>query len=114
MMGVTVPDLSAPVLKNTNAAIALTPKEAKLPKTSACIRCGTCTNVCPFGLAPAEILLAYKKKDTDLLKRLSVDTCMLCGCCSFICPANRPLVQTNSLSKQLIKDEKAKEAPNNG
>ena len=108
MMGVTVPDLDAPVLKNTNAVIALTPKESRLPKTTSCIRCGACTNACPFGLAPAEILLAYKKKDTDKLTALSVDTCMLCGCCSFTCPANRPLVQTNSLSKQLLREARAK------
>ncbi len=114
MMGITVSDLSAPILKNTNAVLALSPKEAKLPKTTACIRCGACTNACPFGLAPAEIQLAYKKKDADMLKKLSVDTCMLCGCCSFVCPANRPLVQTNMLSKQLLKDEKAKEISQNG
>lgn len=114
MMGITVPDLNAPILKNTNAVLALTPKEAKLPKTSACIRCGACTNTCPLGLAPAKILLAYKAKDIDMLKKLSVDTCMLCGCCSFTCPANRPLVQTNSLSKQLLREQKAKEAIKNG
>ena len=114
MMGVTVPNLNVPVLKNTNAVIALTPKEAKLPKSTACIRCGACTNVCPFGLAPAQILKAYDKKDTEMLKKLSVDTCMLCGCCSYSCPANRPLVQTNALSKQLLREEKAKEASQNG
>ncbi len=114
MMGVTVPDLSAPVLKTTNAVIALSAKEAKLPKTTACIRCGACTNACPFGLAAAEILLAYKKNDTEMLKKLSVDTCMLCGCCSFICPANRPLVQTNTLAKQKLRQERAKEATKNG
>ena len=114
MMGITVPNLTVPVLKNTNALIALTPREAKLPKTTACIRCGACTNTCPFGLAPAEILLANKKKDVEQLKKLSVETCMLCGCCSFTCPANRPLVQTNTLSKQLLKEEKAKEASQNG
>ena len=114
MMGVTVIDLKSPVLKNTNALIALTAKEAKLPKTTACIRCGACTNTCPLGLAPASIAQAYKKRDTDALKRLSVDTCMLCGCCSFVCPANRPLVQTNSLSKALLREEKAKEAAKNG
>ena len=67
-----------------------------------------------MGLAPAEILKAYKKKDAEALKKLSVDTCMLCGCCSFICPANRPLVQNNSLSKQFLRDERAKEASKNG
>lgn len=114
MMGITVPDLAAPILKNTNAVIALSEKEAKLPKTTACIRCGACTNACPFGLAPAQIAAAYRKKDAEALKKLSVDTCMLCGCCSFSCPANRPLVQTNTLSKQFLREEMTKEASKNG
>lgn len=113
MMGITVPSLNVPVIKNTNAVIALTPKEAKLPETTACIRCGKCTNVCPFGLSPAQMLIAYGKKDAEMLNKLSVDTCMLCGCCSFVCPANRPLVQTNNLSKQFLRDERAKEAAKN-
>ena len=110
MMGVTVIDLKSSVLKNTNAILALTQKEAKLPESTACIRCGACTNTCPFGLAPANIARAYEKRDTETLRRLSVDTCMLCGCCSFVCPARRPLVQTNSLAKALLREEKAKEA----
>lgn len=114
MMGITVPDTGAPIIKNTNAILALTPKEAKLPKTTACIRCGACTNTCPFGLAPADIAKAYNKKDADMLEKLSINTCMECGCCSFICPANRPLVQTNKLAKQFLKEEKAKEAQKNG
>ena len=110
MMGVAVPDLTAPILKNTNAILALTAKEAKLPKTSACIRCGACTNACPFGLAPAAIMRAYNKKDADALKNLTVSACMLCGCCSFVCPANRPLVQTNSLAKQFLKEKAMEES----
>lgn len=114
MMGVAIWDIRSPILKNTNAILALDEKEAKLPKTTACIRCGTCTNSCPFGLAPASIMAAYKKKDTELLRKLSVGTCMECGCCSFNCPANRPLVQTNKLAKALLREEKAKEATKNG
>lgn len=106
MMGVTVTGVDRPVLKNTNAVLALTDKEAKLPKTTACIRCGACTNTCPFGLAPSAIASAYDKKDTEALRALAVDTCMECGCCSFVCPANRPLVQTNKLAKQLLREEK--------
>ena len=109
MMGITLPDMDAPILKNTNAILALTTKEAKLPKTTACIRCGSCTNTCPFGLAPAEILKAYDRRDTERLKELSVNACMECGCCSFVCPANRPLVQTNKMAKILLREEKAKE-----
>ena len=79
-----------------------------------CIRCGACTNVCPFGLAPADILLAYKKKDLDRLQDLNVNSCMLCGSCAFNCPANRPLVQTNALSKQMLKEKRMKEKSHNG
>ncbi len=109
MMGITVPDLNVPILKNTNAVLALSEKEARLPKTTACIRCGNCTNHCPFGLAPASIALAYKKQDAARLEALFVNNCMECGCCSFVCPANRPLVQTNKLAKAFLKEEKAKE-----
>ena len=109
MMGITVPDTSAPIMTNTNAILALTKKEAWLPKTTACIRCSACTNHCPFGLAPAAISRAYDRKDAEALKTLAVDACMECGCCSFVCPANRPLVQKNKLGKQLLREEKAKE-----
>jgi len=110
MMGVTVQNTAAPILKNTNAILALSAKEAKLPKTTACIRCGTCINTCPFGLAPATIADAFAKKDAEELTELSVDSCMECGCCSYVCPANRPLVQTNKLAKQFLREERKKEA----
>jgi electron transport complex protein RnfC len=110
MMGIAVPDTSAPILKNTNAILALTAKETRLPKTTACIRCGSCTNTCPFGINPAEIARAYAKRDAAALQELSLTACMECGCCSFVCPANRPLVQTNKLAKVFLKEEQAKEA----
>ena len=110
MMGITVPSSDFPIMKNTNALLALTDKEAKLPKTTACIRCGSCTNTCPFGLAPAHILFAFDKKDAERLEALNVGACMECGCCNYVCPANRPLVQTNKMAKIFIREEKAKEA----
>ena len=108
MMGVTVPDATEPVMTNTNAVMAITKKEAWLPKTTACIRCGSCTNHCPFGLAPVSISRALANKDAAALEALHVNTCMLCGCCSFVCPANRPLVQNNRLAKDLLKKAKEK------
>ena len=109
MMGVTVPNMDMPVMKNTNAVLALTAKEARMPKTTACIRCGACLNSCPFGLAPAAIAKAYENRDAEKLIELSVNSCMECGCCSFVCPANRPLVQTNKLSKAFLKEQAQKE-----
>ena len=109
MMGIAVPDTASPILKNTNAILALSAKETKLPETTPCIRCGRCLNTCPFGIAPAAIAHAYDKKNVVMLEKLGVQACMECGCCSFVCPANRPLVQTNKLAKVLIREEKAKE-----
>ena len=109
MMGITVPNTSVPVLKNTNAVLALTAHDVRLPKFTACIRCGSCTNTCPFGINPAGVERAYRKRNVAALDELGVSACMECGCCSFTCPANRPLVQTNRLAKALLKEEKAKE-----
>ena len=109
MMGITAFDTEAVVMKNTNAILALTAKEAKPPKTTACIRCGACINTCPFSLAPADIAEAYGKQDAEALEALSVRSCMECGCCSFVCPANRPLVQLNKLSKQFLNAQAKKE-----
>jgi electron transport complex protein RnfC len=111
MMGIAVPNLDVPILKNTNALVALDEKEAAPAKTTACIRCGACANHCPFKLNPAAIAKAYKNDDMETLAELRVDICMECGCCSFICPANRPLVQTNKLAKAALREaaQKAKE-----
>ena len=110
MMGITVPDPALPIMKNTNAILALTEQETARPVTTACIRCGSCTNTCPFGLAPADIARAYHNQDAAWLEKLAVNTCMECGCCSFVCPANRPLIQTNKLAKAFVREHKEKES----
>ena len=110
MMGIAVPDLSVPVLKQTNAILALTEKETSVPKETACIRCGACVTNCPFGINAPAIMKGYKNKDVDAIVKAGAEICMECGCCSFNCPANRPLVQTNKLAKTFIREEKMKEA----
>ncbi len=109
MMGIAIPDMDAPVLKNTNAVLALTTKEAKTPEASACIRCGSCLNTCPFGINPAGIAAALTKKDFETVEKLGINLCMECGCCSFVCPAHIPLVQNNKLAKAALREEKTKE-----
>lgn len=104
MMGIAVPSMDEPVLKNTNAVIFMDEKEATPPKTTPCISCGACVSHCPFRLDPREISRAYKLKDAEALEALCVDLCMECGCCSYICPANRPLVQTNKLGKVMLRE----------
>ncbi len=109
MMGITVPDLGVPILKQTNAILALTEKEARLPKATNCIRCGTCINTCPFGINPPALAKAYRDKDIEGIKKAGAEICMECGCCSFNCPANRPITQTNKLAKALLREAAMKE-----
>ena len=104
MMGIAVPSLDSPILKNTNAIIAMDAKEAKPPRTTPCISCGACINHCPLRLDPREIARAYKLGNAGELEKLCVDLCMECGCCSYICPAHRPLVQTNKLAKAMLRN----------
>ncbi|MBQ2738039.1 MAG: electron transport complex subunit RsxC [Clostridia bacterium] len=112
MMGIAVPTLDTPVMKNTNATVAFDEKDAAPKPETACIRCGGCANHCPVSLNPAAIMRAYKSGDTDALAQLRVDICMECGCCSYTCPAGQRLVETNKLSKALLREEamKKKEA----
>ena len=103
MMGIAVPDATFPVMKTTNAIVALNERDAILPDPIPCIRCGKCANTCPLRLTPFAIGDAVKKKDAEALGKLKVTLCMECGCCSFICPAHRPLVQQNKLGKAILK-----------
>lgn len=104
MMGIAVPSMDEPVLKNTNAVIFMDKKESAIPKTTPCINCGACLSHCPFMLDPRSISIAYKMDDGNTLQKLCVDLCMECGCCSYVCPANRPLVQTNKLAKIKLRE----------
>lgn len=104
MMGIAVPSLDMPVLKTTNAVIAMDEKEAAPPKTTACINCGKCVSHCPLRLDPRAISKAYRLNSPEDLQELCVDLCMECGCCSYVCPAKRHIVQTNKLAKAKLRD----------
>ena len=109
MMGIAVPDANCPILKNTNAIIALNEKDAQPKKQTACIRCGNCVSHCPLHLNPVAISKAYRDGDCEELKKLKVNLCMECGCCSFVCPTGQPLVQRNKLSKAMLRNYKPQE-----
>ncbi len=110
MMGITVPSLDVPVLKNTNAILALTKKDMGKSKTTACIKCGSCANHCPFGINPCMAAKALRNNDMVALEKSGIELCMQCGCCAFVCPARRPIVQNNKLAKAALQKFKAKEA----
>ncbi len=108
MMGIAVPSDDCPVLKMTNAIIAMDEKDAAEKKPTPCINCGRCLSHCPLKLDPRAISRAYNAGSGEELEDLYADLCMECGCCSYVCPAKRPLVQTNKLAKALLREYKSK------
>lgn len=100
MMGMSIPNVEMPVVKTSNALLAI--KSYDVSKTTNCIRCGRCVRVCPMELVPADIDRAYRIRNIEELKKLNVMLCMNCGSCTFVCPANRKLAETNQLAKALI------------
>ena len=118
MNGTAICSVEDPIVKVSNAVLVFDEKSAVLPEASACINCGRCIEHCPVGISVADVDRMMNIKDADKKARMLIETgvrqCVDCACCSYVCPANRPLVQTNSLSKQLLREEKAKEATKNG
>jgi electron transport complex protein RnfC len=104
MMGRAIFSDDMPVIKNNNAILAFSKAKAVIPEETACINCGRCHQVCPFGLIPTALADAYDRRDAQALSDLKVMQCMECGSCSFICPARRPLGFTNKLGKAVVKE----------
>ncbi len=93
LRGVSVEDLAIPVIKNTNAVLALTSSEVKAAPQTPCIQCGRCTQACPMGLNPERL---FKLTDHGQLARAEEEglfDCTECGACSHICPARIPLLE---------------------
>lgn len=106
MMGVALPDIDTPIIKNNNAVLFFNKAQANLQKTTMCIRCGKCVYTCPMRLSPVSLERAYEAHDAERLGKLKVNLCIECGCCSYVCPAKRPLVQSHRASKKLLKEIK--------
>ena len=114
MMGVSVYSVDSPVLKNTNAIVALSESSAKLASPHPCIHCGRCVSACPMSLNPTAFSKAMNITDESdriaVLKDHSIGLCIECGCCSFVCPSHRPLVDRNRAAKAEVRAYDAKQS----
>ena len=93
MMGVSLPDLDAPVAKGSSGLLLLSVEDAKSIKERNCLRCAKCVDICPMNLLPSLIAQAVKANDLDLALKSGLEDCMKCGSCAYVCPAHIRLVQ---------------------
>ena len=114
MTGHAICSLSEPIVKTTNAIVALPAKETLSKKMTSCIHCGRCVDVCPNSLNPTAFVKALKAESVEeqmvMLENANVNLCMECGCCSYVCPAARPFSETIRISKNSLKEYKAHKA----
>ena len=97
------------ITKNTSGILVL-PDSAY--KEQPCIRCRGCENVCPAGLTPYQIEIAFLEEDYDLCEKLYSSECIACGCCSYISPAKRELALRTRLARDLVKQRIRERAVN--
>ncbi|WP_394201827.1 electron transport complex subunit RsxC [Shewanella waksmanii] len=106
MMGYTLPDASAPVLKGSNCVLVPEPGELGQPRPELpCVRCGECAQACPAQLLPQQLFWHAKAKEYDKAASYNLQDCIECGCCSYVCPSDIPLVEYYRIAKSAIRTE---------
>lgn len=106
MMGLALPDMDQPILKNNNGILALTDKVLKTTNETACIRCGRCAAACPMYLLPKAIMDHIRYERYAEVPDSGVQNCIECGSCAYECPAQIPLVHYMKLGKDIIRKGK--------
>ena len=110
MMGVAVSSLQVPIAKGTSGILFFTAAESKQYEERQCIRCGRCADACAARLMPMLLHAAISSGDLDHADAIGLVDCFECGACSYVCPARIPLTQQFKLGKDLLRNQRAKEA----
>ena len=114
MTGHSIYTTDEPVVKTTGAVIALSEEKSAEKKSTECIHCGRCVDVCPHHLNPTAFCktreIENKDERMERLAETRVNLCVECGCCSFVCPANRPLTENIRLAKKALREYNAHKA----
>lgn len=116
MMGLELPNLSAPVTKIVNCLLAPDHFEYAEPEPEqACIRCSSCSDACPVNLMPQQLYWFARSEDHKKSEEYALKDCIECGVCAYVCPSHIPLIQYFRQEKAKIwqikeKQKKADEA----
>ena len=76
----------------------------------ACMHCGRCASVCPYGLMPNYIHFFLKNRNWERLSALGVERCTDCGACAYVCPAHIRLVQTIESAREALSEPEGRQA----
>lgn len=105
MMGRTTYSFESPISKTTSALLFFDETQVEKRRENPCIRCGSCLQACPMGLAVAQLTEAVKANLISREAKADIMDCIECGSCTYVCPADRRLAQWMRLGKSIIKRE---------
>jgi len=98
MMGLSQPDLTAPVIKSTSGLLVHDSLVPGVAQTD-CISCGNCVKACPIHLTPSFIAKYIEHGKYEEADEWGVLDCVECGSCAYVCPAKINLVHFMKLGK---------------
>jgi len=105
MMGKTSYSFESPITKTTSALLFFDESRILRRQENPCIRCGSCIEACPMGLAVAQLTEMIKANNIASSIKDSIMDCIECGSCTYVCPADRRLVHWMRFGKLMIKRE---------
>jgi electron transport complex protein RnfC len=106
MMGRASYSFESPTTKTSSAVLFFDEAYVKARKENPCIRCGRCIEVCPMGLAVAQLTESVKAELLEGNQKPDILDCIECGSCTYVCPADRRLVHWMRMGKNIIRREK--------
>ncbi len=109
MLGKSIAEIQAPVVKGTSGVLVLRKEEVEKYDPDPCIKCARCVDACPCDLMPLNLSKYARKEKVEKLDEYRVSNCIECGSCSYICPAQRPLVHYIRLGKAQLNEQQQSE-----
>jgi len=105
MMGRASFSFESPLTKTSSALLFFDQEYVNQRQENPCIRCGNCIDVCPMGLAVAQLTESIKGNIIAVEAKADIMDCIECGSCTYVCPADRRLVQWMRFGKSIIRRE---------